>query len=82
MMVTNIWVNIGSGNGFLPYFSTVRFCGIHLRAISQWALKQLFCITSLKIIQLKLYPGANELTKHIHCFTRCVLINTVSMTTG
>ena len=44
-MVTNIWVNIASSNGFLldgtkPYlnqfdFSSREFYGTHLRAISQ-----------------------------------------------
>ena len=45
-------------------FSLVRFFGIHLRAIPQWALKLLFCIMSLKILLLKFLlhlPGANEL---------------------
>ena len=41
----------------------VRFCDIHLRAISQWLPKLLFCIMSLKSILLKLVshlPGSNE----------------------
>ena len=35
-------------------FSLVKFCGIHLRTISQRAPKLLFCIMRLKIILLKL----------------------------
>ena len=45
-------------------FSLVRFCGIHLRAISLWVLKLLFCIMSLKSILLRLLPhlpGASEI---------------------
>ena len=45
--------------------SLVRFCGIHLRAISQggWP-KLLFCVMSMKIIFLTFLPhlGCNELT--------------------
>ena len=54
---TIIWTNDG--------FSWVRFCDIHLRAISQQVPKVLFCIMSLKILLLKLLPhlpGVNELT--------------------
>ena len=43
--------------------SSVRSCGIHLRVISQWMSKPLFCITCLKIMILKLLPhlpGASE----------------------
>ena len=42
-------------------FSLVRFCGIHLRAISQGVSKLLFCIISLKSTLLNLLshlPGA------------------------
>ena len=45
-------------------FKLVRFCGIHMRAISQWLAKLLFCIMNLKIIFLTLLPhlpGVNEL---------------------
>ena len=47
-------------------FSSMRFCGIHHKAISQWLPNLLFCIKSLKIIVSKLLPhlpGANELSK-------------------
>ena len=52
------WTNIDS---------SVRFCGIHLRAISQWETKLLYWIMNLKIIFLKLLshlPGADDLTMH------------------
>ena len=70
-MVTKIWVSNGSGKwlGAITWtnvdFSSVRFCGIHLRAISHWVTKPLCCILSLKIILLKLLhlPGDNELTQ-------------------
>ena len=50
-MVTQIWVNIGSGNGLVPdgtkplpepILTLVRFYGIHIREISQWVAKLLF----------------------------------------
>ena len=46
-------------------FSSARFCGIHLRPISQWVLKRLFYKMSFKMIFLKPFPylpGAYELT--------------------
>ena len=75
-LVTQIWVNIGSGNGLVsdgtkPFtwtnlnLSLMRFYGIHIRAISRWVAKLLFCIKSLKIIASKCLPylpGANGLT--------------------
>ena len=52
-----IWVNIGSGNGLLPdgtkplpepqKSSSNVFCGIHVRAISQWVLKSITCVRKL-----------------------------------
>ena len=42
----------------------MRFCGIHLRTISQWLPKLVFCIMCLKIVFVKLLahlPGTNEL---------------------
>ena len=42
---TNTWTNVD--------FSTMRFCGIHLRAISQWVPKLPICIISSKIILWK-----------------------------
>ena len=41
------------------------FCGIHLRAISQWVPKLQFCVISFKIVLVKLLPhlpGTCELT--------------------
>ena len=46
------------------YFSLLRLCGIHLRAVLQQVTKLLFCLMSLKIMPLKLLtyrPGNNEL---------------------
>ena len=40
------WTNID--------FLLVRFCGIHLRAISQVPKQLLFCILSVKIMNLRL----------------------------
>ena len=34
-MATEIWVNIGSGNGLLPDWSYVKFNDIHITSISQ-----------------------------------------------
>ena len=65
-MVTQIWVNISSGNGLLPSAKPLyepifishqfMFCGIHWhqRAISQGVPKLLFCIMSLKIRLFKI----------------------------
>ena len=76
-MATEIWVNIGSGNGLLPNgtkplpepmvdLSSVEFCGIHLTTILLLALKVSIHEMSSKITFLKLQPhlpGANELKK-------------------
>ena len=53
-MVTEIWVNTGSGNGWVPSgiyidFILVRVCGIYLRAVSQWMPMLPFCIRGFKI---------------------------------
>ena len=47
--------------------SLVRFCGIHLRAISQQVPELLFCTMSLKIIFLKSlphFPGFKDLKNY------------------
>ena len=54
------WTNVN--------FSILRFCGIHLRAISHQVPKLPVCIVGFKILLLKLLPhvlGANELRCHI-----------------
>ena len=54
-------------------FSVLGFCGFHLRAISEWIPKLLYCILSLKIIVLKLLPrlpGANELNTFLKLKTK------------
>ena len=75
-MVTEIWVNIGSGNGLVPWrhqaitwtnadLSYVWSIDIHMRAVSQDKPQPLTAKISLKITHLKLtlnLPGANELT--------------------
>ena len=67
-MVSQIWVNIGSGNGVFPDgtkaieaitwinvdLSLVRFCGTPLRAISQEVLLNLICDICSEIVHLKL----------------------------
>ena len=75
-MATEIWVNIGSGNGLLPdgtkplpeqmltYHQYVKSSGIHLRAILQEIPQPSVTEISLKITYLKFcsnLPGANEL---------------------
>ena len=74
-MMTEIWVNIGSGNGLLPDgtkplpepmldLSSVRCHGIHLRALSLDDVKIPINKTRLKTAVLKWHPGlpgANEL---------------------
>ena len=69
-MATEIWVNIGSGNGFLPDgtkllpdidWSSVKFSDIHIRAISQEMPQPSVSKIHLKITHLK-SKGANELT--------------------
>ena len=73
-MATEIWVNIGSGNGFLPDgtkllpdidWSSVKLSDIHTRAISQEMPEPSVSKIHLKITHLKFnpnFPGANELT--------------------
>ena len=74
-MATEIWVNIGSGNGLLPdgtkplpepmlTYHHLRSSGIHLRAILQEIPQPSVTEMSLKITYLKFcsnLPGANEL---------------------
>ena len=76
-MATEIWVNIGSGNGLLPDgtkplpevrtnvdLPSVRSIGIHLSTISQEILQPSITKISWKIAFLKFLlnlPGANEL---------------------
>ena len=67
-MVSEIWVNIGSGNGLLPdgtkplpepmltYLQISPMTDIHLRALSQEDLKMPINKTRLKIAFLKLNP--------------------------
>ena len=66
-MVTEIWVNIGSGNGLLPVdLSSVRSSDIHLRASSQGIPQSSITEIICKIKYLKChsnFPGANELMK-------------------
>ena len=71
-MVTEIWINTGSGNGLLPDSTktlpepmlTDHIGAIHIRAISQ-EIPQLSIIKiRLKITYFKFhlnFPGANEL---------------------
>ena len=70
--MTEIWVNIGCGNGLLTRgtkplpvdWSSQGFCGIHPTSISPEVLMDLICNMSLEITLLKLpshLPGANEL---------------------
>ena len=74
-MATEIWVNIGSGNGLLPDgtkplpepvdWSSVKSSDIHIRAISQEIPQPAITKIRLKITNLKFhsnFPGANELT--------------------
>ena len=74
-MATDVWVNIGSGNGLLPDgtkpspktivdLSSAKSSGIHMTAISQEMSQPSITKISLKITFLKLLwnlPGANEL---------------------
>ena len=77
-MATEIWVNIGLGNGFLPdgtkplpepILTYYQWSRIHLRAILQEVLKISVLDMSLKIADLRLKPhllGANELRWSIY----------------
>ena len=81
-MVTEIWVNIGSGNGLFNVawrhqaitwtnvdLSSVRSCGIHLGAISEERLEISILDLTLKNTNLKLqphHPRANELRLQQH----------------
>ena len=66
-MATEIWVNIGSGNGLVPTnlgWSSVKSNDIHIRAISHTMLQPSITKIRLKITYLKFHsnlPGANEL---------------------
>ena len=69
---TITWTNV--------YFTSVRFCGIHSRAISQRVAQLFLCILNLKITLFMLsphLPGATELNnspsvyvldRHLECF--------------
>ena len=71
-MTTEIWVNIGSGNGLLPDdtkplpdWSSVKASDIHIRGISQQMPQPTITKIRLKITCLNFqsnFPGANELT--------------------
>ena len=76
-MATEIWVNIGSGNGLLPdntidqaitltniEWSSVKSSDIHIRVISQEMPQPSATEFRLKILYLEFnsnFPGANEL---------------------
>ena len=70
-MATEIWVNIGSGNGLLPDgtwtnvdWSSVKSSDIHIRAISQEMPQPSITKICMKSMCLKFhsnFPGANEL---------------------
>ena len=72
-MATEIWVNIGSGNGLLPdgikplpepMLTDYQSSDIHIRAISQEMLQSSITKIHLKITYLKFhsnFPGANKL---------------------
>ena len=74
-MVTEIWVNIGSGNGLLPdgtkpspepmlTWSSVKSSDINIREISQEMPQPSTIKIHLKITYIKFhsnFPGANEL---------------------
>ena len=76
-MTTEIWVNIGSGNGLLPDgtkplpepnvdLSSIRSSGIHLRAILQEIPHPSVTEIGLTITSLKFcsnLPGTNELNQ-------------------
>ena len=71
------WTNVN--------FSFVRFCGIHLRAISQWVSKLLFYIMSLNVILWTLITelsGANELKWIIWLWIRSTENGVVDCTCG
>ena len=56
-------------------FASVRFCGIHLRAISLRVSKLSFCIISLKTVLLRLlqhHPGGNELIPIFYPLVPCL----------
>ena len=76
-MMTENWVNIGLGNGLLPWrhqaitwtnvdWSSVKSSDIHIRAISQEMPQPSITKFRLKITYLNFhsnFPGTNELTK-------------------
>ena len=73
-MATEIWFNIGSGNGNKAFtwtnvdLSSVRSSGIRLRAILQDISQPPVTVISLKIASQKFcsnLPGANELRLHL-----------------
>ena len=79
-MVTEIWVNIGSGNGLLSDstkplpelmfdWPSVKSSDIHIMAISQEMPQPSITKIHVKITYLKLhlnFPGANELLLKLH----------------
>ena len=77
-MATEIWVNIGSGNGLLPYGTKPlpepmlldhQWSPSHIREISQEMPQPLITKMCLKITYLNFHsnlPGANELSNLIY----------------
>ena len=67
-MATEIWINIGSGNGLVPDWSSAKSSDIYIKAISQEMPQPSITKICLKITYLKFhsnFQGANELTGYI-----------------
>ena len=91
-MTTEIWVNIGSGNGSLPDqaitwtkvdWSSLKSSDIHIRAISQKMPQPSITKICLKNTYLKFhsnFPGANELKTIDYLKNVWTIINCYSIT--
>ena len=85
-MATEIWVNIGSGNGLVPdgtkplpepMLTFLQSSDIHIRAISQEMSQPSVTKIRLKITYIKFYwnsPGANELTESGLGIWQCIYV--------
>ena len=76
-MATEIWVNIGSGNGLCARrhkaitwtnvdLSSIRSCGVHVRTISQEMTSAMNQLENYFSKFLSNLPGANELNRAGH----------------
>ena len=67
--VMTSWLTALSHNLNQCWLLIGKFCGIHLRAISQWLPKVLYCIIYIWILYLKSLPHLPEDNELFTCFS-------------